>query len=555
MKRDLKAMAGAEHDLLIVGGGITGACIAWDAALRGLKVALVEKRDFSSGTSAGSSKLVHGGLRYLRNFEFGLIRESLRERRVWEVIAPHQVAPLAFLLPTGAGPGTGRMTLHAGLTLYDLLSYDRNDVPDPDKRMPGHRFVSGRDARRREPVLDGLKLSGGMLYYDCQMLSPERLGLEALRGAAERGAHVANYAAVTDFLKDASGVRPAVKGAVVRDELTGSTYTIRAALTVNAAGPWADRLLSLASETPSHTLIRSKGIHLIVPALTRGHALTLTVPKSHGGGHLFVLPWRGVSIIGTTDTVFNDDPDDLSVSEADIESLLGVLNASLPQAKMTRAQVLHAYAGLRPLIDESGKGTGDSYNASRKSEVVDHGQTDGVDGLLSAIGGKWTTTRHVAEQAVTMALKRLSKPEVACVTATMTLPAGSVGRLSQFAEHACARYPGWTKAQIKTFAQAYGARLDEMMGCVRDDPALGDRLTAERAHIGAQAAYAATHEMARTVEDVLFRRTDLGMFGHPGRDVVTQVGRIMGERLGWDSAEIARQTDEAERLFFAGPAR
>jgi len=330
MRRNLPDMGSQTFDLAIIGGGITGACIARDATRRGLRVALVEKRDFSCGTSSASSKLVHGGLRYLQTFEFGLVRESLRERRVWEKIAPHMVYPLQFLLPVyGRG---ARFFMNAGLTVYDLLSFDRNRLDDPDKHMPGHRGISAASALELEPRLKADGLAGAMLYYDCQMYSPERLGLECLIDAAEHGASIANYAEVVGFARDGLNIA----SIDVRDALSGNITTIKANIVVNAAGPWADRLLSmLENGPPSHKLIRSKGIHLIVGPMTRGHALTV----AHKGGHFFVLPWRGHTIIGTTDSVFDGDPDDVHVGDAEIAAFLAFVNEGLPGANLKAKDV------------------------------------------------------------------------------------------------------------------------------------------------------------------------------------------------------------------------
>lgn len=539
MKRNLPAMAGTAHDLLVIGGGIMGAAIAWDAALRGLSVALVERRDFSSGTSAGSSRLVHGGLRYLKNFELGLVRESLRERRIWEIIAPHQVGPLAFMVP--AGTASQRLTLEAGLTLYDLLSYDRNRLDDPDKRLPGYKYVSCRAAADEEPVVDGM---GSVLrYYDCQMLSPERIGLEMVRGAAERGAHVANYASADAFLQE----HGRILGACIRDGLDGSAHEVRARVTVNAAGPWADYLLGLAQAEPSRHLIRSKGIHLVTRPIVRRHALTLPVPKPMGGGHLFILPWRDVTIIGTTDTVFDKNPDDLDVTDEDIASLLGLTNACLPEAHLSRADVRHAYAGLRPLIDDGGGGG--SYNASRKSEVVDHGAEDGLHGLLSAIGGKWTTARHVAETVVDRVARLLETPARACETASTPLPAGNIGRFTAFQANARARFPDIAPGRLRWLAEDMGARLDDLMTLADGDDT---PLAPGRPELMAQADYAVAHEMAVSLEDIVFRRTTLGLAGHPGADALTAIARRIAPALGWDDTEIHAQVKKSERLFHAG---
>jgi glycerol-3-phosphate dehydrogenase len=286
MKRDLPHMAQETFDLVIIGGGISGASIAWDATLRGLKVALLEKDDFAHATTAGSSKLIHGGLRYLVNGELGLVRESLKERRIWETIAPHMVDPLPFLIPTyGKGMQSG-LVLSVGLTFYDLLSFDRNWLNDDDKKLPGYKSLSRQEALNIMPSLKKEGLTGAKIYYDCQMFAPERLCLEFILGATDKGAQAANYAKVTDFIRHDD----IIEGVVVEDRLTGKSHNIRARLVINASGPWADKVMGLADDTPSRGLIRSKGIHIITRELSGKTALAI---QSAIGGHFFVIPWRG----------------------------------------------------------------------------------------------------------------------------------------------------------------------------------------------------------------------------------------------------------------------
>ena len=529
MRRNLPDMGSQTFDLAIIGGGITGACIARDATRRGLRVALVEKRDFSCGTSSASSKLVHGGLRYLQTFEFGLVRESLRERRVWEKIAPHMVYPLQFLLPVyGRG---ARFFMNAGLTVYDLLSFDRNRLDDPDKHMPGHRGISAASALELEPRLKADGLAGAMLYYDCQMYSPERLGLECLIDAAEHGASIANYAEVVGFARDGLNIA----SIDVRDALSGNITTIKANIVVNAAGPWADRLLSmLENGPPSHKLIRSKGIHLIVGPMTRGHALTV----AHKGGHFFVLPWRGHTIIGTTDSVFDGDPDDVHVGDAEIAAFLAFVNEGLPGANLKAKDVIYAYAGLRPLVDDGKK---DSYNASRRAELVDHAAEGGIGNLISAIGGKWTTSRDIAEKCVDMIETKSGRKLKACDTAEAPLPGGATGRFAAFVAGASKEQPGVEPEIIANLTRNYGARYKAVAALATTRRDLMERVTSRLPDIGAQILFAIREEMALTLDDALFRRTGLGTLGRLDAVAIERAAKIMATELGWNDAETARQ--------------
>src|SRR6266404_4823799 len=391
MQRALSRLSGETFDVLIIGGGATGCFTARDAAMRGLSVALVEARDFASATSAHNSKLAHGGLRYLRNFEIALVRESLRERRNLMRIAPHQVRPLPFLLPLYDAGRVERAKLMAGLTLYDLLSYDRNRLEDPAQQLPGHRWLNPKDALARESVLAGKDFEGVFEYHDAQMYMPERIALENLVDADAHGAAIANYAAAEKLLlRDGK-----VEGCTVRDKMTGTSFDIRARTVLVAAGPWADLFLEQATgRCAAHRLIRSKGIHLLVPQISRA-ALTIEA----GSGHLFALPWRGHTLLATTDTAFTGDPAGLAVSEGDIEDFLATFRKYLPQADLARDKVEFFYAGLRPLVSDGSpkKSEKNSYNVSRRSELVDHGKEGALDGLFSALGGKWTTSRALAE--------------------------------------------------------------------------------------------------------------------------------------------------------------
>jgi glycerol-3-phosphate dehydrogenase len=530
MQRALTRLSNEQFDLLIIGGGATGCFTARDAALRGLKVALVEARDFAAATSAHNSKLAHGGLRYLRNLEIGLVRESLRERRNLQRIAPHLLRPLPFLVPVYNGIGE-RLTLSAGLTLYDLLSCDRNRGTEPAQKMPGHFFLSRGPALAREPVLEGPGFSGAFEYHDAQMYAPERIALECLVDAEDHGAAIANHLAADKLLMQ--GKR--VTGCSVRDAMTDAVFDIRAKITLVAAGPWADLFLEHATGRPAqHKLLRSKGIHLLLPEISHS-ALTVEA----GSGHFFVLPWRGHTLLGTTDTEFRGDPDSVAVSESDIEDFLALVNNYLPAAKLTRAQVQFFYAGLRPLVDD---GSGETYNASRRSELVDHGQGDGVDGLLSALGGKWTTSRNLAQTITDAVVNKLGGTPSPCATAATPLPGGRFENFETLVNGFEKTWPGISA--IRHLSHMFGARLPLVLeGAKVSDLAVlgtsGDTL--------AQVTFAVRHEMALTLEDVVMRRTCLGQFG-PSRNLA-RIADTMGALLGWDELRRWREMDSLTPLY------
>ncbi len=365
MQRALDRLSRETFDLLIIGGGATGCFTARDAALRGMKVALVEARDFAAATSAHNSKLAHGGLRYLRNLEFSLVRESLRERRNLQAIAPHLVRPLPFLLPLETKNIANRAMLAAGMTLYDLLSYDRNRLDDPAQKMPGHRWLNQKQAQAREPVLEGFY--GAFEYHDAQMYAPERIALECLADADAHGAAIANHLAADKLLMRGK----AVEGASVRDAMTSQAFDIRARLTLVAAGPWGGPVPGTR-----HRTARASPI-----AALQGHSSAVARVYPHGlddGGRrrtfFCAAVARSYSVWAPPTRSSRGDPSHVAVTESDIKDFLTTVNRFLPAASLTREQVEFFYAGLRPLVDD---GSGQTYNASRRSELVDHAKDDG----------------------------------------------------------------------------------------------------------------------------------------------------------------------------------
>ena len=535
MRRDLHRLSSENFDVLIVGGGATGAFAARDAALRGLSVALVEARDFASATSAHNSKLAHGGLRYLRNFELSLVRESLRERLSLMRMAPHLVRPLPFLLPLYGAGLVERAKLKAGLALYDLLSWDRNRLDDPKQHLPGHRWLSAKTALEREPVLAGDGFEGAFEYTDAQMYSPERIVLENLLDADAHGAAIANYVSADRLLlKDGK-----IEGCAVHETLAGTGFDIRAKTILVAAGPWADLFLEQATgKETAHKLIRSKGIHLLVPEISKA-ALTIEA----GSGHLFALPWRGHTLLATTDTPFSGDPATVAVSESDIEGFLATFRKYLPAANLDLVEFF--YAGLRPLVSDGSK---DSYNVSRRAELVDHGAEGGPDGLFSALGGKYTTSRGLAEIITDALVKKLEKKAPPCATATTPLPGGRFERFEEMVKGFQKTWPGISS--LRNMAHMLGARLPEALK--------GARLTdltpfKPSGDTPAQIRFALETEMALTLEDMVMRRTAIGQFGKPNAAVLEKVASQMAAHLGWNEDKKEAEIASLDRVYQVSP--
>ncbi|MDX6740890.1 glycerol-3-phosphate dehydrogenase/oxidase [Actinocorallia sp. A-T 12471] len=511
--------AGAAVDVLVIGGGITGAAVAYEAASRGLPTALVEARDFGGATSAATGKLIHGGLRYLKSLEVRLVRESLRERRILSDLAPNLIDVYPTVLPD-AGP-----VVRFGLTAYDLLSYDRNRVADPAKRIPRHRSLGG----------------GRMLYHDCLMISPERLTLAFVRSATARGALVANHTRADALLTEGRDV----VGARVTDALTGGSREIRAKAVVNATGPWAFDTLAgspltdgTAGAPPS---VRSEGVYLITRRLT--DLMTLHVTPH---GHFSAAPWRGHSMIGPTERAYRGAVSDWRLTRESVEEFLAGINAAgLLPVRLGLDDVVHAYGGLRPLTGDAGD---DTYAASRAAEVIDHAERGGVGGLVTAAGGKYTTSRAFAEHVVDLAARKAGRATRPGRTDATPLHGCGTGPIEPYVAASLARNADFSPETVRYLARHHGTEHDAVLDLARADPSLAEPLDAD-GELPAQVLVAVRHESARTLADVVLRRTGLGTLGHPGGAVLEAVAAVAAAELGWSAARRDAELHEADRLL------
>jgi glycerol-3-phosphate dehydrogenase len=535
-RTDLDALAAQPVDLLVVGGGITGSGIARDAAMRGLAVGLVDAGDFARGTSSRSSRLVHGGLRYLEHGWLRLVFESSRERAVLLRTAPHLVRPAPFLFPIHAGGRVGRLTLAAGLWLYDALSLFRN--------VHRHRSYGRRGVRRLEPALRDQGLKGGFVYWDAQC-DDARLTLATVRSAHRHGARVANYAAVTGFEKAAGQIR----GVQLQDRVTGESRTLHARVVINATGPWTDRVRRLDEPSAAQLLRPTKGAHVVVPRHRIGHTDAFTLTSPLDGRVMFVLPWGDLSIVGTTDTDVAEVPDDPLADADDVTYLLRSANAYFPSARLNAGDVVAAWAGLRPLLDVPG--TTSTAAVPREHRIVED-----PSGLITIAGGKLTTYRSMAAEVVDHAAKRLRRIDGRVVarragTDAEPLPGGEVADLDLLARDLVDE--GIGAGVAVALVGRYGSEAVAVANLVRRDAALGEALVLGHPVIAAEVVYQARREMAMTVEDVLVRRTHL-FHTHAQQAVAAapRVARLLGRELGWDERENERQAqayrDEAARM-------
>jgi glycerol-3-phosphate dehydrogenase len=528
----LDRLAGTDFDVLVIGGGVTGAGAALDAASRGLRVALVEARDLASGTSSRSSKLIHGGLRYLEQFDFKLVWEALRERDLLvSKLAPHLVKPVSFLYPLHRKV-LERPYVGAGLVLYDALEGTKRPVPH-------HRHLTVRGALRLAPALKPSGLAGALLYYDAQT-DDARYTLTVARTAAAHGAVIATRVSARQLLRGPDGKQ--VTGARVHDEESGRDIDVSAKRVVLCAGVWTDLVHELSGIQAGYRVRMSKGVHVVVPyeAIRADTGIILRTEKSV----LFIIPWGQRWIVGTTDTDWTGDRAEPIPTGEDIDYILEHANRALDRP-LTRADVIGVYAGVRPLIaaDENTPTT----KLSRE-HVVD----TPVPGLTSIAGGKFTTYRVMARDVIDAAVADFGRWVPASVTDQLPLlGADGLAAASAEAERLAEDY-GLPRAAVEHLLDRYGTLTEEVLDLTRDDPALARPLADGHPYLGAEVAYAVTHENALHVEDILVRRVRLFIeTGASGAEAIEPVTDIMGNLLDWDGARRAAEMQRYRALLEA----
>ena len=520
----LAALVGTELQVLVVGGGVVGAGVALDAATRGLSVGLVEARDFAAGTSSRSSKLIHGGLRYLEQLNVGLVREALTERSLLlGVIAPHLVRPVPFVFPLTHHIWE-RAYIGTGIGTYDALGFSLGLA----RGLPGHRQLSRRGALRLVPGLKRSAITGGIAFWDGQV-DDARYVLTLVRTAAQYGAQVASRVQVTGFLRE--GAR--VTGVRAVDLESGAELQIRAQQVVNATGVWTDEIQAMVGGRGTINLRVSKGTHLVVPK-DRIHASAGIILKTPGSV-LFVIPWERHWIIGTTDTDWAGSKSRPVASRSDVDYLLAQANRVLA-TPLTRDDVTAVYAGLRPLL------SGESDLTSQLSR--EHVVANPVPGLVLVAGGKYTTYRLMARDAVDAVVHGLDWRTPPSCTDRVPL-AGADGYLALWnARSRLATSSGLHVARIEHLLRRYGSLAREVLGLIAADPALGRPLDGADDYLRAEICYAASHEGARHLDDMLARRTHIAMeTADRGLEVAEEAATLAAGPLRWDSGQVAREVE------------
>ena len=528
-------LADADYDVVIIGGGMAGAGAARDLAMRGLSVALLDKGDFASATTSLSSKLIHGGLRYLELFDFGLVRESLAERQRLQRLAPHLVKPLPFLVPIYRDSSRGLIKVRLGLKLYDWLT--------PGRDRERYRVLPAIDALSLEPAIRPDDLRGAGYYFDDLLLFPERLCLENVLSACRHGARAFNYCQLLSVVRDARG---AVAGVTARDLLTGAVATLGARVVVNASGPWVDEIRELAgiTERGRHVLRRTKGIHCLLPRMTE----RAIYHSTRDDRMIFVIPWREFSLIGSTDTDFAGDLDRVWATRDEVDYLLGEVRRALPDPRVNAEAIAYTYAGVRPLSYEEGKRASD---VSRAHRVV----PEAGGRFLSITGTKLTCFRSLAEElgdTITHALGRRGRAR----TATRMLD-GTDEEMERVEVRAWldvsteVAATGLPPETLETLVTTYGRVYPRVVELIGKVPGGAERLCPTNPDVVAQLHHAVQDELTVSLQDFMLRRTGIGTSSCQGEDCAESIARRMGALLGWS----ARRVDAELEAFDAHVSR
>jgi len=571
MHRDLPELARTEYDLLIVGGGAAGAAAAREAALRGLKTALIERNDFGSGASAHCFKVVHGGIRYIQHADVRRLRASCHERSVFLRLAPHLVKPLPFVIPTYGMGRHSKWFLGAGMLLYDFLSADRNlQTSDPSRRIRWTRFFSREETMSMFPSVPSRGLTGAASFEDGQMHNPPRLVLAFAMAAAQLGANIANYVEAEQLI-----VRDKrVHGVTARDVLTGERFDIRARVVLNAAGPWAENLLKgVSASVASAPGTYSRDACFVINRRPTGPwALALQgatqdadAVLARGARHLFMVPWRDRTLVGVWHSVVPSDPDAARLTRTELRSYIDEINSSHPGFDLRESEVERVDFGLVPFGDAADQGKG-SISFGKQSRLIDHRLADGISGLVTSISVRYTVARLDAVNALACVMKQIYRRDLdpfnpAAVAASVenperlarvrsasdALPGGEFDDFERLLSHARRNRPLWLPpSSIDSLVANYGTHMHRVVAMADADPSL--RRCVAGSHVTlAEVAYAMRDEMVQTMSDVVFRRTELGTGGHPGETTLEEIATFMQQTMGWS----AKRTADERRLVDA----
>lgn len=554
MKRNITELSNNVYDLIIIGGGIYGAWAAWDAALRGLSVALLEKRDFGSATSSNSLKVIHGGLRYLQYAGFRRMRKSIYERATLMRVAPHIVHPLPFLMPTYGHLMKSKEIMSLALMMNDIIGFDRNRVKDPEKYLPGGRVISKEECLRVFPGVYEEGLTGGAIWYDGQMYNSERMLFSVLRSAEKAGAALANYVEVTGFLK----YRDRIIGVKARDVFTGEELDIRAKITLNTSGPWVNHVLCLLNGNyRNQRVFLSKTMNVVVKRqLIPKYAVGVwskykfkdrDAVLSKGSRLLFIVPWREFSLIGTTHVPYEGSPNDFRITEKDIQDFIEEINGAYPTAALKREDISFFHGGLLPM-----NGSDDAGDVSLVKEcmIYDHMKDDGIDGLVSLVGVKYTEARGAAEKVIDLVFKKMERKPSRCLTNIIPVYGGNIEKFAVFLSQEKEKGVWGLDAEvIEHMVYNYGSEYPKVLRYIDENPEWAQKITNTSQVIKAEVFHGIREEMAQKLADIVLRRTELGSAGNPGDQALMTCAAIMARELDWNEARTQSEVKEVKAIF------
>jgi glycerol-3-phosphate dehydrogenase len=569
MHRDLPELARNEYDVLVVGGGAAGAAAAREAALRGYRTALIEREDFGGGSSAHCFKVVHGGIRYIQHGDVKRLRASCHERSVFLRLAPHLVKPLPFLIPTYGWGRNGKGFLGAGMLLYDALSADRNrHTRDRARRIQWTRFFSRAETLRLFPSIPGKGLTGAASFQDGQMHNPPRLVLAFAAAAHELGASVANYVEAEQLLmRDRR-----VYGIAARDVLSGERFDIRARVVINAAGPWAEGLLRGVSGSAERTpgTYSRDACFVINRRPTSPYALAVPGAShdadallARGARHLFMVPWRERTLVGVWHSVVPRDPDATRLTRDELRSYIAEINACHPGFNLRESEVERVDFGLVPFGEAADQGAS-SISFGKQSRLIDHRESDNIAGLVTSISVRYTVARMDAVNAVDCAARQLlmhasRDPRLSHLTSeSMPLPGGAIEDFEALARDVQRSRPTWLSAvSAATLLANFGTKMGRVLALADTDASLRNYVSGTDVTF-AEIDCALRDEMAQTMSDIVFRRTELGTGGHPGEAALADLAAFMQAKLNWTSTRVQeerRSVDAQFARFLASPER
>ncbi len=540
MNRNIGEMSEQPFDIVVIGGGINGVTCAWDAVLRGYKVALFERDDFGAHTSSQSAKIAHSGLRYLQHADFRRMRESIRERNYLTRNAPHLARPQPFLLPVYGHGIKGIETMSTYMKLFDVFSLDRRSFEDPSRRIPGTKIIGRNRVLELAPDIEPEGLTGGVVWYESQMHNTERLLFSFLRNAEEHGGLFFNYCEVEKLHRTNEGV----SGVTVRDTTSGAVTDVPARMVINATGPWVMKDLGLGGNLFNKSKVHaSKAFSLLTRPLSDSYAISFGIKPMYEDKKAvvnkkssiqFAIPWRNHSLIGSLHLACDDDPEKVMITDDEITAYLERINEGYPKAKLERRDIVNILWGIIP-AEEKG-----SAAPLKHYKIIDHQAEDGVAGLISVAGVKFTTSRDVAKKTIDLVERHLKGTCTPSKTHAVPLWGGDIRYWSEFRTEALNRHTSYDQTTVERLVDNYGARYVDILRLAEEDPALAECLP-DTQILKAEIVHACRHEKVHRLSDVVLRRTDMGSLKMPSDTALNACAELMAEELGWESQKIASE--------------